>query len=55
GQTRSETTVPFIQAVRSEIAKIRQTPITPTELTAAKDEVINSFVFNFQDPSQTLS
>lgn len=55
GQTRSEATVPFIQAVRSEIAKIRQTPITPEELTSAKDEVINSFVFNFQDPSQTLS
>ncbi len=55
GQTRSEATVPFIKAVRSEIEKIRQTPITPKELTSAKDQVINSFVFNFQDPSQTLS
>jgi zinc protease len=55
GQTRSEATVPFIKAVRSEIEKIRQTPITPKELTSAKDQVMNSFVFNFQDPSQTLS
>ncbi|MBE9127393.1 MULTISPECIES: M16 family metallopeptidase [unclassified Coleofasciculus] len=55
GQTRSEGTVPFIQAIRSEIEKLRTTPITPQELSSAKDQVLNSFVFNFQDPSQTLS
>ncbi|NES18272.1 MAG: insulinase family protein [Symploca sp. SIO3E6] len=55
GQTRSDATVPFIQAVRSEIEKIRTTPITAKELTQAKEGVVNSFVFNFQSPSQTLS
>ncbi|HBB36108.1 MAG TPA: peptidase M16 [Cyanobacteria bacterium UBA8803] len=55
GQTRSEATVPFIQAVLAEIEKIRTTPVTPAELTLAKDQVLNSFVFNFQDPSQTLA
>lgn len=55
GQTRSEATVPFIQAVRAEIAKLRSSPITPEELAYAKDSVLNSFVFNFQAPSQTLS
>ena len=55
GQTRSEATVPFIQAVLAEIEKIRTTPITPQELTQAKEGVVNSFVFNFEDPSQTLS
>ncbi len=55
GQTRSDATVPFIKAVLSEIEKIRTTPITPQELTQAKEGVVNSFVFNFQDPSQTLS
>ncbi len=55
GQTRSDATVPFVTAIRSEIEKLRTTPITPQELTLAKDQVLNSFVFNFQDPSQTLS
>ena len=55
GQTRSDGTVPFVKAVRAEIEKLRTAPITPEELASAKDQVLNSFVFNFQDPSQTLS
>lgn len=55
GQTRSDGTVPFIQAILSEIEELRTTPITPTELAFAKDQILNSFVFNFQDPAQTLS
>jgi zinc protease len=55
GQTRSETTVPFIQALQVELQKIRSTPINDQELTQAKDSVTNGFVFNFQDSSQTLS
>ncbi|HEY9873154.1 MAG TPA: pitrilysin family protein [Candidatus Obscuribacterales bacterium] len=55
GQTRSESTVPFIKAVLSELDRIRTQPITPAELAYAKESVLNSFVFNFQDPSQTLS
>lgn len=55
GQTRSEATVPFIQAMYQEIEKIRTQPITEKELAFAKDSVLNSFVFNFQTPSQTLS
>jgi len=55
GQTRSDATVPFIKAILAEIEKIRTTPITPQELSQAKQGVVNSFVFNFQSPSQTLS
>lgn len=55
GSTRSEATVPFIQGLRQEFDRIIQNPITAQELTAAKDGVLNSFVFNFQKPSQTLS
>jgi zinc protease len=55
GQTRSDGTVPFIRAIFAEIERIRTTPITPQELASAKDQVLNSFVFNFQDPGQTLS
>ena len=55
GQTRSVTTVPFIQAMRSQIERLKAEPVTPAELAFAKDSVFNSFVFNFEDPSQTLS
>ena len=55
GQTRSEATVPFIQAMYQEIEKVRREPISERELAFAKDSVLNSFVFNFQTPSQTLS
>lgn len=55
GQTRSEATVPFIQAMMREIERVRTTPVSAEELQYAKDSVLNSFVFNFQDPGQTLS
>lgn len=55
GQTRSDATVPLIKALQAEIEKIRNTPVKPEVLKQAKEGVMNSFVFNFQDPSQTLS
>jgi len=55
GQTRSDATVPFVESVEQEIARIRQAPVSEEELTRAKDSVLNSFVFNFQSPEQTLS
>ncbi|MBD1916809.1 MULTISPECIES: pitrilysin family protein [Cyanophyceae] len=55
GQTRSEATVPFIQSTLAEIDRIRTTAITDVELAQAKDAVLNSFVFNFQSPGQTLA
>lgn len=55
GQTRSQTTVPFIQAIRKEIERLKAEPVTPAELAFAKDSVLNSFVFNFEDKSQILS
>ncbi|WP_346292708.1 pitrilysin family protein [Sphaerothrix gracilis] len=55
GQTRSETTVPFVKAVLAQLESIRERPIAASELQQAKDSVLNSFVFNFQSPNQTLS
>jgi zinc protease len=55
GQTRSEATVPFVRAIKAEIAKMRTSPVAETELAYAKESILNSFVFNFQDPAQTLS
>jgi zinc protease len=55
GPTRTETTVPFIQSLFGEFERLRQEPITPEELAYAKDSLLNSFVFNFAQPGQTLS
>jgi zinc protease len=55
GQTASASTVPLVKGLISEIGKIREKPISPEELTKAKDSILNSFVFNFQDTNQTIS
>jgi zinc protease len=55
GQTRSDATVQFVKALETEIKRIQNQPITAQELNYAKESTLNSFVFNFQDPSQTLS
>ena len=55
GQTRSDATVQFVQAIQSEIQRIQAQPISSQELAFAKESTLNSFVFNFQDPAQTLS
>jgi zinc protease len=55
GQTRSEATVPFIRSTLAEIDRIRTAPVSPVELAQAQDAVLNSFVFNFQNPSQILA
>ena len=55
GQTRSESTVTFIQALEKEIERLAVEPISQDELSYAKDSILNAFVFNFENPSQTLS
>jgi zinc protease len=55
GQTRSDATVQFIKALQAEIKRLQTQTVTAKELNYAKESTLNSFVFNFQDPSQTLS
>ena len=55
GQTRSEATVPFVQSVKGEIEKLRESPVTNAELSQAKDAILNSFVFNFDRPGKVLT
>ena len=55
GQTQTNNSVPFIQSIIAEIEKLRTNPITDKELDNAKESILNSFVFNFQNPNQTLS
>ena len=55
GQTQTNNTVPFIKSIFAEIKKLRTNLVTEKELANAKESILNSFVFNFQTPSQTLS
>jgi zinc protease len=55
GQTRSDATVQFIKSIKTEIKRLQTEPVPAKELTFAKDSTLNSFVFNFADPLQTLS
>lgn len=55
GQTRSEMTVPFVKSLLTELERIRTAPITEEELSDAKESILSSFVFKFENPGQTLS
>ncbi|MBD2357402.1 insulinase family protein [Tolypothrix sp. FACHB-123] len=55
GQTRSDATVQFVKSLQAEIKRTQTQAITAQELAFAKNSTLNSFVFNFQDPAQTLS
>ena len=55
GQTQTESTLPFIESVLAEITELQNNPVSEEELADAKESILNSFVFNFQNPSQTLS
>ncbi|MEB3310271.1 MAG: pitrilysin family protein [Snowella sp.] len=55
GQTRTDATIPFIESFLKEIDRIRTSPVSPSELSYAKESILNSFVFKFENPSQTLT
>ena len=55
GQTQTDNTVPFIKSIVREIEQLRTSLVREQELANAKESILNSFVFNFQNPSQTLS
>lgn len=54
GSTKSASTVDTLEAIRAEIDRIRTTEVSDEELRGARDKVLNSFVFNFDQPSKTL-
>lgn len=55
GSTRSEATTETIRAVLEEIERLRSAEVTDEELKTAQDAVLNSFVFNFDQPAKTLN
>ncbi len=55
GSTQSVHTVDTLKAVREELDRIRSSEVTDQELQTARDTVLNSFVFHFDQPSKTLN
>jgi zinc protease len=55
GSTKASTTLEAINASLKEVKRMREEMVGPTELDAAKQRVLNSFVFNFDSPAKTLN
>ncbi len=55
GSTKSANTLDAIKAAEEEVARIRTSEVTGQELATAKETALNSFVFNFDNPSKTLA
>jgi zinc protease len=53
--TKSSTTVPATQAMLEEIGRLKTKPPTPEELHTAKDQELNSFIFNYDTPDKILN
>jgi len=53
--TKSVSTVPATRAVLEEIGRLKTNPPTPEEMHRAKDDELNSFIFNYDTPEKTLS
>lgn len=53
--TKSEATVPAVKALDVEIDKLKANPATPEELKRAKDTILNSFVFEYDEKDKVLA
>ncbi len=53
--TKNTTVAQAMKAVLGEIDKIRDQPVSDAELTRAKEAMLNSYVFNFEQKNQTLT
>jgi zinc protease len=54
-QTKSESTISAVQLILDTIAEMKTTPPAETEVDRAVSQIVNGFVFNFQDPAQIVS
>ena len=53
--TKSETTVAALQAMQHQIELLKTQPPSDTELRNAKDQLLNSFIFNYDSKDKILS
>ena len=53
--TKSGSTVAATKAMLAEIDRLKTEPPSPEELRSAKDQVLNSFIFNYDSPDKVLN
>ncbi len=53
--TKSESTIEVVELMREIIGGMGESPPHPDEVDQVISQIVNSFVFNFQDPSQIVS
>jgi zinc protease len=53
--TKSETTVKTIQAIEEQIEDLKTKPFTEEELQKAKDQLLNSFIFQYDSKEKVLA
>jgi zinc protease len=54
GATKSQTTVKIIRAIRQEIDRLAQGPVTDDELARAKDSILKGMAFEFDSTGKIL-
>jgi zinc protease len=54
-ETKSQSTIESIQALDEDIDNLAKEPITEKEITAAKDAILNAFIFRLDSPDKVLS
>ncbi len=52
--TKSSSTIAATREVLAEIGRLKTIPPTPDEMRVAKDQVLNSFIFNYDTPEKVL-
>ncbi len=55
GSTKSETTVKIIRALKREIERLGQSPVTDDELARAKDSILKGAAFDFDSTGKIVS
>ena len=53
--TKSASTVPAAKAILDEISRLKSIPPSAAEMKKAKDQVMNSFIFNYDTPQKVLN
>ncbi len=53
--TKSQSTIESIQALDEDIDNLAKQPITEKEIKAAKDAILNAFIFRLDSPDKVLS
>jgi len=52
--TKSQTTIDSIQATDADIENLSKEPITAEEISRAKDDILNAFIFRLDSPDKIL-